>query len=741
MAVKDAPTSPLGSLSGQSGAWQGWAGFDPIELVPDLMWPTSILTYGRMRHWPSVTSSLQAYEQAICSASWAVDPQGANPDTVRIVADSLGLPVLGQPSNPGATRRRGVQWSDHLRLALLMLPFGHMAFEPVYELRDGRAYLAALPERMPVSILRINVDPQGDLQSIEQEPSPGMRGRARAVTIPRERLLWYAHRREGAAWWGQSILRAAYGPWLFAQDQMRVSATTQRRFGTPVPTAEALPGTSPTPAEVAAAQRAVSAIRVGDGAGIAMPPGFRLRLAGAEGTVPDGLPYLRYYDEQIARSMLASVLDLGNTNNGSRALGSTFLDILGLAMQGIATEAATTATELAVRLTDYNDGPDAPAPAVVVGDVSGDERLIAELVGSLVQQGALSQDPDLEAWVRSTLRLPEAAPRPVVSPGITVGGQPAGQPPTPPGQPVAAANERHGPDVAVLEDWPYRRPLSTVEAAAGVDPVAIDAEANRILGDLLVAWPSVQAAQREQLRDAIAAAIDSGNLAALGSLSLDVADAADIIGAAMVEASAAGAALMVEEANRQGIDVPSAEADAARVAELATALAVVMGLGVTSAAAREALRVAGDGRPGTEVADQVVTFLAGMSDRYPSDMLGGAVNTGLNAGRAAVLAAAPAATYYHSAIRDKAVCAACAANDGHQYADLPSAEADFPTGGYALCLGRERCRCVIATVWSDVPAVSAGPVRVAAAYGTADSLANRPPAAVRDQPRIRLGRD
>jgi hypothetical protein len=646
-----------------------------------------------MRHDPAITSSLAAYTHPIVSGRWAVDSRGADPKIVAICADSLGIPVLGQPDIPGALRRRGVQWKDHIRVALLQLVYGHMPFVPFYEIRDGSAYLAGLPERMPASILTINTTDGGDLDYIEQEAAPGARGKNRAVKIPATDMVWYAHDREGAAWWGRSLLRASFGPWLFKQDQMRVSATSQRRFGTPVPVAVPMPGTSPTQGEINAAQQMASQVRVGDEAGAAMPPGFRLELVGASGSVPDGLPLLRYYDEQMARSMLASVLDLGSTSNGSRALGSSFLDVLGMALQGIADTTAETATQLCVKLTDFNAGPDAASPAVVVGDVAGSEQALAETIGRLLQAGALSGDPGLEAWVREAFRLPEkpaqAVPRPVVPAVVPVAAR------------VKAANERLG-TASQDSGWPYSRPLTTIEAKAGLDPEAVDTAANAILGDLLRAWPQIAKGQRDQLHGLIAAAVDSGDLTGLASLHLDTVDAADVIAVAILEAADAGARLAVDEASTQGVALPAATVDGTRVAEVAAALAAVMGVSMSAGAAREALRLAPAGADGVAVADEVTAFLAGLPDRYPADVLSGAVNGGINQGRAAVFEGGPAgATFSASEIRDGNTCDPCALIDGHVYPDLATAEQDYPTGGHALCLGRERCRGILVAQWGE----------------------------------------
>jgi hypothetical protein len=414
MPAKDAPTRPIGTLGGgNTGFYDSWWG-DVIEHVPDLQYPISVRTFARMRHDPTLTSVLAAYTGPIRSAPWHVDPAGASAKMTKVVADSLGLPILGSTAKPGARRQRGVRWRDHLRLALLHLTYGHMIFEPVYEVDGDAAYLAELPERMPHSVSMLWVDQAtGEFQGISQNHSQARAVNVTSPEIAADRLLMYVHDREGSAWFGRSLLRPAFGSWLFKQDTLRVHATSLRRFGAGTPTMEPLAGYTPTAAEIQQAARAAAAVRVGDTGGVTTP-GFTLRIKGVEGDIPDAMPFLRYLDEQMAREALTSVLDLGSTATGSRALGTAFLDVLGQALQAAAEEIADTATgSLAAKIVEFNEGPDAAVPQIVVGDVGASEKALAQTVATLVQAGALSMDDDLEAWVRDVFDLPaRTTPRP-----------------------------------------------------------------------------------------------------------------------------------------------------------------------------------------------------------------------------------------------------------------------------------------------------------------------------------------
>jgi hypothetical protein len=54
-----------------------------------------------------------------------------------------------------------------------------------------------------------------------------------------------------------------------------------------------------------------TSVRAGDNSGVARPHGSKLKLLGVEGTLPDVDAFVRYQDEQIARSALGHFLNLG----------------------------------------------------------------------------------------------------------------------------------------------------------------------------------------------------------------------------------------------------------------------------------------------------------------------------------------------------------------------------------------------------------------------------------------------
>jgi len=670
-----APTRDIGVLD---GGHYGHLYTDLLEIIPDLMWPTSVQTYARMRHDPQLTAVLAAYTLPIRRATWAVDPTGCRDEVAQLVADDLGLPILDAGTMPGPARRRGVRWADHLRLALLSLTYGHMPFERRYEIRDGQARLINLGERLPHTIRALDINRDGTLKSISQEHAVG-------GPIPADRLLWYAHEREGATWTGRSILRPAYGPWLIKHELWRVHATSIRRFGMGVPSVTAPPGA--TPGQVTEAQRLASAMRAGDTAGVGLPPGFQLALTGLTGSVPDALEFTRYLDQQMSRSALAGLLDLGETRNGSRALGDTMLELFFISLQAIADEIAEAATLGAViPSVDLNWGENEPAPRIIAADVGNRHEVNAQALEQLISSGAITPDPDLEAYVRAAWRLPQraAAPPPAPAPPVQARRRP------PRTRSVRAAGSEDG-----------HRQLTLAEAAAGIDPAAIQALWSDALTQLLADWAGVSATWREEVAEQIRGIVNAGDLAALANLVLDPGAAIQLLGAAMIAVAEQSAAQMVAEAASQGVTVDQPPVNESHLLDLARALGALLASQLAGAGAREAIRRATPDASGEDVAAAVVEHLEGLSDAFLREQLGGALSAAQSDGRFAVLDVAPEAEYASSEVLDTNTCKPCADLDGTVFDSLAEAKAAYITGGYIDCDGRLRCRGIVIAIWSE----------------------------------------
>lgn len=405
-----------------SGSW--WA-MDPHETSIELQWPSCIGVYDQMRRTdPQIKSILSAATLPIRRTRWFIDPAGADAEVVRLVSDSLGLPIKGDSDN--APRMRGGErfsWDDHLRLAMLELTFGHSFFEQVYRVGDdGRARLRRLGWRPPRTISEISVGSDGGLESISQ--IGGVDGRQ--ATIPVSQLVAYVNEREGGNWLGQSVLRPAFKFWLLKDRLLRISAQTIDRNGMGVPVYEApdfsfLVGAGgytaeqvleEQDAELERGQTLASGFRSGENSGAAIPHGAKLTLQGVTGELPDALPMIRYYDEQIGTAVLANFLQLGGSDStGSYALGATFADFFVQSLQAEALHIADVTNKHVVNdLVDLNFGTDAPAPVVAFDEIGTQQHATATGIAQLVASGALLPEPNLEAYIRDMFDIPEKSP-------------------------------------------------------------------------------------------------------------------------------------------------------------------------------------------------------------------------------------------------------------------------------------------------------------------------------------------
>jgi hypothetical protein len=309
---------------------------------------------------------------------------------------------------------------EHLHSALLMLVFGHSYFEPLYRIDGlGRARLRKLAPRPARTISAVNVAPDGGLESIEQRPLGARNGvltlvRAQKIVIPVSRLVAYVHEREGGNWLGTSLLRPAYGPWVLKDLALRVQSQTLVRNGMGVPIYEGAEGEI----DLEPGRKMASGYRSGDQSGAATPFGAKLRFAGVEGDLPDADKVIRYYDEQIARAVLAHFLNL-DTKGGSYALASVQAETFTQSLQTLAQQIADVATQHIVEdWVDYNFGPDEPAPRVTFDEIGARQTATAQALKLLRDAGLILPDRPLEEQLRQQYGLPaKDLPSPVQESG------------------------------------------------------------------------------------------------------------------------------------------------------------------------------------------------------------------------------------------------------------------------------------------------------------------------------------
>jgi hypothetical protein len=244
------------------------------------------------------------------------------------------------------------------------------------------------------------------------------------------------------------------------------------------------------------------------------------------------------------------------------------------------------------------------------------------------------------------------------------------------------------------------REPSDIEARSGVDFTAEQEQWDTALGDLLEQWPDISAAQRDELSAQITDAVDS-NPDALGSLQVDSAVAAAALLASMHLVAVAAAKAQVAAGKKQGVTLALPDITEDGVQAVAEAVTAAMAAGTAAEAGRAAAQALGTG-DGKLISADTLTHLAGLSDRYLRDQLGGALSAAQHAGQMAVLDGWDGAvTLYASELNDKNVCENCKAIDGYAFPSRADAEAAYGAGKFRDCLGGARCRGQLVAIFGS----------------------------------------
>ncbi|WP_194385175.1 phage portal protein family protein [Microbacterium luteum] len=396
----------------------GWASMveETNETNPELMWPKSNILFDRMRSEDSqVGSVLRAVTLPVMRTGWMIDPAGAPREVVEDIARNLNLPIKGEDPVAQPRTRGRFSWTEHLRLALLCLVFGHAFFEQVYEFDEasGRHRLHKLAYRPPRTISKIAVKRDGGLDYIEQ----GFHG-SKLVKLTVDELVVYVNEREGGNWLGRSVLRPAYKNWLLKDRLLRIQALVAERngLGLPVYTGAPVPDQYDETKidEWIKTQQEdglgiARGLRAGETAGASIPHGAKMELLGVAGKLPDTGPMIQYHDEQIARAVLAHFLNLGS-ETGSWALGTTFAEFFTGSLNAVAQHIADVTQQHVVEdIVDKNWGIEVPAPRIVANAIGAEQPATAEAIRALIEAGAVVPDEKLEAWTRERWGMPVKA--------------------------------------------------------------------------------------------------------------------------------------------------------------------------------------------------------------------------------------------------------------------------------------------------------------------------------------------
>lgn len=389
----------------------------PRDWAPELQFPQSVVVFDSMRTETHLAGVLEAIVQPIQSADWHLLTDGVPENVVEFVRTELGLPSEEQPlADP---EHVGVDIIEHLaEAAETMLWAGFSPFEQVWDVGpatpaqeglgagfDGEVrHLRKLAARPPRTITDIEVEDDGGLKAVLQTPLDY--SRLGDVPIDVENLVMYTHRKRGANWAGESVLRPAYRPWALKDIYMRLDAAAVDKHSS-----GHWVGKSRDPKRADHLAQLLSQMRSAERGVLVLDEGDEAQLLGMSGSLVDITPRLKYLDQEMSRSALAMFMDLGH-DNGARALGETHLKVFYTKVQGVAKYMARIVTRHIIRdLVRANFPTGTPYPQLTPGDIVAQQSSTLESLKELKTAGIITYDRSLEDYARKRWgNLPALAP-------------------------------------------------------------------------------------------------------------------------------------------------------------------------------------------------------------------------------------------------------------------------------------------------------------------------------------------
>ncbi len=647
---------------------------ETVEYLTDLQGSKGYTVFDKMRRSDGqVKGALLACELPFHSAYWSIVP-GENDKQGNYIADALRENLFENMT---------ITWEDVLHHIMLMMPFGWMPMEKVWELDGGIYVWRKWAPRLPNTIIEVHVDSTGGLEYIVQQCWNN--DKFDNVPIPVKKLLIFTNEREGSNYMGTSLLRAAYKHWWYKNTLYAIDGMAAERHGMGMAKFGYPPGATQEQKDKIAevGQRLTAHER----AYVALPTDIAFELLGVQGQLHDIKGSIEHHDLQIARSILAQFMTLGATSVGSFALSEDQSSFFLMALKAMGKNICNVINRYAIReLVDYN-WEVKKYPKLTVSDLdSYSVTTMADALTKMVTAGIILPDEYIEAEIRRKMHLP---PRLTPRPASDAGEEPA-----------EVLGEKS------IKLWEPRRQLNGSEQYVAFADIA---DMLQSTADKFVA--AVAPWQRQQITkivNRVVAAIKAGELEKIPAI--DVPYHKEI--AVEIEKVLTGIFDYGKEQVRQeyqkqtGVKAQEAvQKPAPRILmkARANAMSSVMSNKLRAALAWEALRQA---RGGSVDATSLMATLVVMSDNELRFEAGFSAAEAFNLGRQEEAAelANRIVNVTSSSLLDDNTCDYCRETDGQSWAPDEVDWNNQPP--YKDCEGRDRCRCVwVYTFASETPSV------------------------------------
>lgn len=443
MTAADEPTpvSKAGKFTevGHEGLYVS-AGYVQDEFLPALAGDKALRVYREMGdNDPIVGAILFAVKMLGRAVEWHVEPHedDGSDETTEFVEQNF--------------HDMSQSWEDTLSQIMTMVQFGWSMHEIVYKRRngyntnqslsskfkDGKIGWRKLPGRAQETRFRWDMDEKsGALKGMWQRV-PHI---AEQFYIPMSKALLFRTQTDKGNPEGRSMLRNAYRPWYFKTRIEQIEAVGIERdlAGFPVMwvphTMLADTATTEEKNALEAFKDIVRSIKRDEQEGLVMPLAydergnkmFDITLLSSGGRRQfDTDKTIGRYNQQIAMTILADFIMLGHEAVGSKALGSSKIDLFTAGLEAWLDSIADVFNTYAIpRLLQVNGMDPTKAPRLVHQKIqSVDPAILGTAIAQLAQAGMpLFPDVELENHVRESVGLPPKGPdSPDEAPQLPVG--------------------------------------------------------------------------------------------------------------------------------------------------------------------------------------------------------------------------------------------------------------------------------------------------------------------------------
>lgn len=380
------------------------------EYNKDLYGKLAIKVYNEMRRGDgTVRAALMVVKLMIMAAEW----------DCQVATGTDAAPVNEAEAQTAHDIVYNSLWENNnfesiLREALLMTDFGYSVFEQVFEsgLVDNKEYilLKDLLFMKQKTIYRWNAGQEMnelgeavDIPGVTQQLINGT-----SVQIPWAKLSVFTFDKEGDNFEGISLLRAAYKHWYLKDKMYLIDAVRVEKQGlgvlkVKVP-ADAKEDDKEKAREIAEEQRASESGYIEEAEGYEFD--FMDMKAN---TTADAMPSIQHHDRMIMDSVLAQFMSTSSQGSkGSLTASTNQYDLFITSEDATAKIVQAVLNDTVVRnLMELNGIARENWPKITYGRIGKDSiEQFSTALQRMFQSGAVTPDPELEAYVRKILHLP-----------------------------------------------------------------------------------------------------------------------------------------------------------------------------------------------------------------------------------------------------------------------------------------------------------------------------------------------